>query len=303
MTSQRPPRLVVTGGSGFIGRCLVRQLAAQGWEGVTVLSRNADRVSQGPHWPSGWRSAAFDAGRHLGEVSWGDATVVHLAAATGRASPAELQRVNVEGTRQVLKKAADGGARHFILVSSIAAGFRDRRWYPYADSKVAAEALVREGPMSCTIVRPTLVFGEGSAVQRGLALLAGLPLPILFGNGGVRTQPVGVDDVAAALIALALEGGSGEVVELGGADVVTLAELYGLLRTAGGQPTRGMLRLPALPIRVLLRAIEPVLRPVLPLTSGQLAAFVNDSVATPTALAARVLRSPAGLATLLAPRA
>lgn len=291
---------MVTGGSGFIGQRVLATLASRGFDAVTVLGRRPGDLTTLPFWRPAWecRSSSLDAGGFTG-VDFADATVLHLAAATGKASPADLQRVNVDGTSHLLRAAREGGTRHFVLVSSIAAGYADRRWYPYAESKREAEAAAQAGGVPCTIVRPTMVFGPGSAVQTGLTKLSTLPRPVVFGSGDVATQPVAVDDVATCLVELGVMAGTGEVIEVGGADVMPMNELMSVLRRASGRSAAAMVHLPVAPIRALLGMIEPVLRPVLPLTAGQLAAFVNDSTARPSATLRRILPAPHGVARMV----
>jgi nucleoside-diphosphate-sugar epimerase len=73
----------------------------------------------------------------------GAQTVVHVAATTGKARPAVYERNNVQATRALLEASAAAGVARFVFISSIAAAFPDRRYYPYAESKIAAEAAVR----------------------------------------------------------------------------------------------------------------------------------------------------------------
>lgn len=131
-------------------------------------------------------------------------------------------------------------------------------------------------------------------------MLAGLPVPVLFGAGDVLTQPVHVDDVAAFLAGLASsDAATGDLVELGGADRLSMRTLYAKLRAAAGRGPRAPVSLPAALTRWALGTVESLLRPVMPVTAGQLAAFVHDSSAHPHELVARHLAAPRGIEDML----
>lgn len=299
---------MVTGASGFVGRALVgllRDRVASGGSArpVTLVVRDLATLRPMGTLPPGWSVVRADlaaAPFPADTVSPGSA-VLHLAAATGRLSRAAMCNVNVEGTRRVAEAARLAGASHFVFVSSVAAGFRNRRWYHYAEAKRAAERLVSDCGVPFTIVRPTMVFGPGSPVQEGLQRIASGGLPLVPGTGGVLVQPIHVEDLAAFLIALA-DGASptGGIVDVGGGDRCTMRALLGQMRAADGRPPRRLWPVPLSPIRLSLAATEAILGPRLPVTAGQLASFVNDSVAAPNEFVGRLLPHPRGLAAMLA---
>lgn len=280
-------RLFITGASGYVGRQVVATASAAALPMALLVRAPASL-------PPELRAAVDQGGVEIisGELCdaapWqarvqpGD-VVLHLAAATGKATAREHTRINVEGTRSLAQAAAAGGAAHFVLVSSIATRFPDQTHYPYAHAKSEAERCVREGPLPFTIVRPTLVVGPNAPVLQGFALLAGLPITPVFGDGQRRIQPIDVNDLAAALVALCAEPPAGETLELGGPERVTIDAWMHRIRGARGAGTARLLHLPLVPIRSLLAFLEPLLLPVLPLTAGQLATFANDGVAEPCA--------------------
>jgi uncharacterized protein YbjT (DUF2867 family) len=221
------------------------------------------------------------------------AVILHLAAATGRLPGPVMRAVNVEGTRRLLEVATAAHAAHVLFVSSIAAGFQNQRWYHYARAKREAEALVRQGGIPATIVRPTMVFGAGSPVQAGLERLAIGALPLVPGTGLVRVQPIHVDDLVQLLLALAFRlPETDSTIEVGGGEQGTLRQLLAAMRAARGLPARRPWSVPLGPIRVLLAGAEPILGPRLPVTAGQLASFLNDSIAEPHPLTGELLPRP-----------
>lgn len=292
------PPLVITGANGFVGRQLLATLASRGVDEVVALARNGESLEALPYWRRAWRAVSCDLTRDVVptvEIARG-ATVLHLAAGTGKLAPSVMTAVNIEGTRRVLQAARAAHAAHVIYVSSIAAAFRDRRWYPYAESKREAERLVAAGGVPFSVVRPTIVFGRGSAVGTALQGLATGRPPIVLGTGRVRVQPVHVDDVVTLLLALA--GGApegGDALEVGGGDRLTMTALLATIREALHLPPRRVVPIPLGALRFALGTVEPILRPVLPVTAGQLAAFVNDSTAARSASVERLLPSPMGV--------
>lgn len=296
------PPVVLTGATGFVGRRILHQLAAAGAPSVQAIARRPDSLATSADWHPHWRTVACDLGRDTipaGTLSRGS-VVLHLAAATGKASPREMREVNVEGTRRLLQAAKEAGVAHFIFVSSIAASFRDQRWYHYAHAKREAEALVAASGIPCSIVRPTMIFGTGSPIEAALSGLATGGAPIVLGSGEVAVQPLHVDDLAAFLIALAADAPAGGApMELGGGEQLTMRALLGRIRAARSLPARTPTSIPLGLIRTMLGAVEPIVGSALPVSAGQLASFVNDATATPHPTVTRLMPVPRGVDAML----
>ncbi len=273
----------VTGGTGFVGRVVLERLRAAGAVDVRCLCRDVAGLAAAGALPADWSVIAGDL---LAPESWTDflpagGTVLHLAAVTGKARARRHRAVNAEATRVLIARAREAGVERFIFVSSIAATFPDTRHYPYASAKAAAEDAVRTSGLDWAIVRPTQVFGPGSPVLAGLRALAGGPIGIRFGRGTVRMQPVHVADLADALVALLERPRLGGVtVEIGGPDIVSVAQLLRTIRRIRRDSIGPWLTIPLWPVRPLLGLVEPWLLPLLPLTAGQLASFVEDNDGT-----------------------
>lgn len=274
----------LTGASGFIGARLLPALRARGHEVVALVRGDAPKdETAGPgavrylrgdlEDPASFRSA-------LGGVD----VVVHAAAVTGKAAPRRYVAVNVDGTRELLQAARTAGVRRFLFVSSVAATLPDQRGYPYARSKAAAEALVRNAGMGSLIVRPTIVLGPGSPASAAIRKLATGARMKVFGTGQVALQPIHVDDVRDGIADLvASEEWPSEPIGFGGPEVLDWNELLRRARAALGLPPTSITHLPARPVAAVLRLLEPVLRGVLPLSAAQLTPFLVPTTVAPDA--------------------
>jgi len=289
--------IFLTGGSGFVGTALREQLAGSAWSLRGVL-RNPAGSGAGDGFVAG---DLLEPDSYRAALEGADA-VVHLAALTGKAAPADYARVNVEGTRKLIEACKQAGVAQLIHVSTIAAGYADQRHYAYAQSKAEAERLVRESGLAFTIVRPTVVLGADSPIWGTLRMIASLPvIPLPQGKAPVSLQPVMVQDVARA-IALVLEEQrfDGETLDLGGADPETFRHFLGEVRRAVAGKPAPVVAVPLGLPRAMLALVEPVARPFLPVTAGQLALFANDSTAAPNWLMARLRPTMPSLSAMLA---
>jgi nucleoside-diphosphate-sugar epimerase len=266
--------IFLTGANGFLGRGLIALLGACPGRRIVCLVRRKPIESC-------YRNVEFVVGDLLNVDAYADAmadcnAIVHLAAATGKHAPGEYFRTNRDGTKALTTAAQKMGVRRFLYLSTIAVKFLDKSHYPYAQSKEQAEMVVQQSGLNWTIVRPTMIFGEGAPVLDGLARLATLPLMPMFGDGRTPVQPILAGDVATSLIAM-LEDESliGKTVEIGGPDILSIEHLLLRIRCSLGRGRAPVLHLPAGPIAACLGLVEPWLRTILPVTAGQLASFMN----------------------------
>lgn len=272
--------VLVTGATGFVGVRLLPRLVTRGHHVIT-FGRRAPALTA-PH--RAVVGEITDANALTAAMAGVDA-VLHLAATTGKAAPADHHRTIVEGTRAVVDACRRAGVPRLVAVSSIAAGFADLRDYPYGRAKRDAEDVVRASGLRACIVRPTAIFGAGSPVQRGLAGLAGAPVVPVIGPGTTPLQPIHVDDVADALADLVDDASAdGATIDLGGPEAIAVAPLLHRMRQASGRPPAATLRLPAPLVIWPLRLAEALgLGAVLPVSAGQFSSFVHSGAARPHA--------------------
>jgi uncharacterized protein YbjT (DUF2867 family) len=205
--------ILVTGGTGTLGRALVPMLRAAGRE-VRVFSR------------SGPVRGDLATGAGVEAAVAGAETVVHLA---GSAKGDELK------ARTLVRAAAAAGIRHLVYISVVGAervpvtSAIDRAGFGYFEQKRRAEEVVAGSGIPWTTLRATQFFDLTFTVARSMA-----KLPVVLVPAGVRFQPVDTGEVAERLAELALGSPAGLVPDLAGPTIYPMGELVrGYLRAAG----------------------------------------------------------------------
>lgn len=218
-------RLVtVFGGSGFVGRNIVRQLARQGYR-IRVAVRRPDlAIHLQPLGGVGQIHAVQANVRYRDSVeaatsgAWGVINLVGILCEQGRQ---RFDAVQDFGARAIAEAAASAKAERIVHVSAIGADPNSDA--KYARSKAAGETGVLKARSDATILRPSVIFGPGDDLfNRFAALLRIAPVFPVIG-ADTRFQPVFVGDVATAAVKT-LEDGKG-IYELGGPDIVSMRDM------------------------------------------------------------------------------
>lgn len=272
-------RLVtVFGGSGFVGRYLVRRLAAEGAR-VRVAVRDPEAAAFCKPMGDVGQVVPVQANlRHQASVEravdGADAVVISVGVLYESGSQS-YAAVHVNGPARVAKAAASAGVDRLLHVSAI--GSDPESPAKYGRSKAAGEAMVRDAYPAASIVRPSIVFGpEDDFFNRFGNMARMAPVLPLIGGGHTRFQPIYVGDVAQAMQAmLADDAWAGETVELGGPRVYTFKELLELICEVTGRKRF----LAPVPFE-LMRPFAAIagLAPVPPLTLDQLDMLTVDNV-------------------------
>jgi len=274
-----PMRVLVTGGTGFLGSALVPRLRADGHQ-VRILARSS-RVN-----PAG---VEFVAGSVLDRASLANAVsgctaIVHLVGIISECGSQTYERVHTEGTRNLLDAAGSAGAVRWLQVSAI--GARPDAPSRYLSSKGRAEALVRSSPHAWTILRPSLIYGPGDGFTNLFAQMSRWsPVLPLMGGGHTRVQPIEVSDVIGCLSnALIRPVAIGQTYDLCGADRLTWREvLTEILRARHRR--RWLMPIPWSIARAQARFLEVIypllLRRAPPLNRDQLRMLAEDNVGDP----------------------
>lgn len=228
---------VVFGGSGFVGRHVVRELARRGWRVRVAVRRPHHAQFLRTMGKVGQIQLAQANVRHQASIEQalkGADVVVNLVGILHQEGRQRFEAVQEAGAAAVAGLAAKAGVRRFVHVSAIGADPESRSLY--ARTKGLAEKAVREAIASATIMRPSIVFGPEDQFFNKFAAMATLsPALPLIGGGRTRFQPVYVDDVADAIAAaLNRPETAGRTYELGGPSIYTFKELMQLmLKTIG----------------------------------------------------------------------
>jgi NADH dehydrogenase len=279
-------RLVtIFGGSGFVGRHLVRALAREGWR-IRVAVRRPDLAGHLQPLGAVGQIHAVQANLRYRDsitraVQGADAVVnlVGILAETGRQS---FSAVQAQGAKAVAEEAATAGIARFVQLSAIGADANSEA--AYARSKAQGEAYVKAAIPGAVILRPSIVFGpEDQFFNRFARMAQFLPFLPLIGGGNTRFQPVYVADVAAAA-AKALDGGAidGATYELGGPDVRSFRALLEYILAITHR--RRLL----LPVPFPLARLQASVLEALPgqlLTVDQVTMLKTDNVVSPAAIA------------------
>jgi len=277
--------VTVFGGSGFIGRYVVRRLAHDGWE-VRVAVRRPDQalfLKTAGHIGQVTPVAANirDAASVRAAVAGAD-HVVNLVGILFQAGPQRFDAVQAEGAGRVAEAAAAANAAGLVHLSAIGADPHSAA--AYARSKAAGEAAVRQAFPGATIFRPSIVFGpEDQFFNRFAAMALVSPVLPLIGGGTTRFQPVYVLDVAEAVTRAVDDPAlAGKTFELGGPRIYSFRELLQLTLAEIGRK-RMLLSLP-FPLAALQGALLqsiPFMRPAL--TADQVKLLKRDNVVGPQA--------------------
>ncbi|HZP73988.1 MAG TPA: complex I NDUFA9 subunit family protein [Gaiellaceae bacterium] len=216
-------KVLVTGGTGFVGPKVVAALRDRGLE-VRALVRRADRtpltdveLATGDVTDPASLRAALEGCTH----------VVHLVAII-KGKPEDFDRVMRRGTANLLAAAKDAGVERFVLMSALGTNEQTKELVPYFRAKWAMEQDVASSGLEHVIFRPSFVFGrDGGVLPTFVKQVRYAPVVSVIGPGTQRIQPVWVDDVAACFAqAVDLPAAANRTFELGGPEVVTWDGLY-----------------------------------------------------------------------------
>jgi len=234
-------KVLITGGTGFVGPHVVREIAATGND-LKLLVRDSTRSRDLPGQPVVGEMTNTVSLQHAVE---GVDAVVHLVAI--RQGPDEqFKRVMEQGTRDLVAAAKEAGVKRFILMSALGTSEDTKDLVPYYHGKWEMEQAVKGSGLEHVIFRPSFVFGREGGILPTFRKLAKLtPVTPIIGSGEQKIQPIWVDDVAAYFAAaLEKQEAANKTFELGGPDAVSWNEFWQRLRTSLGIRRRPSIHVP-----------------------------------------------------------
>jgi len=279
----------IFGGSGFIGRHLVRRLAERGAT-VRVATRNPETaVHLRPMGDPGQIVLArvnLDDDAAVAGFLEGSDDAVNLVAVLHEGRTGDFERLHARLPGRIGAAAAAAAVRRLAHVSALGADAGSPS--AYARSKAAGEVALRASFPAAVILRPSIVFGPGDGFFERFAKLSQLsPVLPLIGGGRTRFQPVHVGDVATAIVAvLERPDAAGRTFELAGPTVYSFADLLRYLLHVLGR-RRLLILVPFGLASMQARVLELLPAPLL--TRDQVLLLERDNVASPGAAGLRDL--------------
>jgi NADH dehydrogenase len=277
-------RTAVLGGSGFIGRYVVKRLAARG-DVIAVGCRNAEQAKflkpMGAVGQIATLNVTIADEPMLAAYLAGNEALVNCVGILRESGAQRFDLVHHTGPARLARLAREAGVERFVHISAIGADPRSAS--AYARTKAAGEQAVRDAFPTATILRPSVVFGPEDQFFNRFATMAMLvPALPLIGGGETRFQPVYVGDVADAVVkCLDDPAAAGRTYELGGPRTYSFRQLIELM-LAEIRRKRFLVNLP-----FGLAAFQARLMSVLPsppLTPDQVELLKRDNVVSAGAM-------------------
>lgn len=231
-------KITVTGAAGFVGHAVQQELRKAFYPLHAVLRPSSDPQLSCKIGSKVFRGDVTDRASIRQAFSTGTEACVHLVGIIDEEREGDFQRIHVEGTRNVVELCREFGITKLVHMSAL--GTRPNARSTYHKTKHAAEEIVRQSGLNYTILRPSVIFGEGCEFLGTLEMLARMPLftPVI-GDGKGKMQPIYVRDLARMVRqCLEDERTDGQTYDLGGPEVFTLDQMFRVIESRLGKPNK-----------------------------------------------------------------
>lgn len=285
--------VTVFGGTGFLGREIVRAASAGGFD-VRIATRHAPREGASDQVTHAVADVNDEASvRRAIEGASGVVNAVSLYVEKGGVT---FDDVHVEGAARVARCAREAGADVMVHISGVGSDTASES--DFVRARARGEDAVREAFGDAVVVRPCVMFGRNDSFLSAVEMATRFPVVPLFGRGETRLQPALVQDVAAAVATVIAEPERlTPVFELGGAETLTYREVVEAVM-AHLERQRLLVPVPFAAWKGLAAALERLPSP--PLTRDQVILMERDNVVTGrTATFSNLGVRPAGFSAML----
>ncbi len=267
--------ILVTGGTGFVGQSLIRQLIANGYE-VRTLVRPGH---SSPNLPKGITLdvvvASLTDERGIRAALKGVEQVYHLVTGEYQGTKADLLISDIQSTQVVSHAAAEIGIKHLIYISHLGADRASA--YPVLKAKGIAENTIRNSGVPFTILRSGIAYGPGDHLTEGLrSIIQSARLFFLLPDGGsMRLQPIWIDDLVSCLIwSLEDSDKKNKTLDIGGPEALSLREMTDIIQAVLGIKN-SPIGVSSAYMRILTVTLESM-APLFPLSTFWLDYFSSD---------------------------
>ncbi len=191
--------ILVTGGTGFIGKVLIRQLTGMGKQ-VRTLIRPSKKTPDLPRGvPIEITVSSLNDERGLRAAMKGVDAVYHLAGVEWHGNKANLMGVDIQGTEAVARAAAEAGVKRIFYLSHLSSDRASA--FPVFKAKAIAESHIRKSGVDFTIFKSAIVYGYNDHFTTGLSTLVNAFPAVFFipGDGSMLLQPIWVEDLVTCM--------------------------------------------------------------------------------------------------------
>lgn len=272
--------ILITGGTGTIGRELVRHFSDAGYS-IRLFALPRDKINFDSDTVE-VRYGNICNPKDVNGLCEGIDTVLHMAAVIIADDDTIFDQVNIGGTQYLLTDAKNCNVKHFIHVSSASVVYR--KMTPYSRSKRIAERYVKQSSLPWTIVRPTLVYGERGGLEFDMFIryLDRYPVIPFIGKGRALKRPVYVKDLVKGLAAVAsMEMGEGRIFNLSGGSAISMMDFARLCLTFMGKEDKPLLHIPVPLCKIIAAVMKKYMKKPL-LTWNMIAGVMQDADLAPS---------------------